>query len=218
MLTLLNEKGVEQVDIVAHSGSAITSANFALQHPEKVRNLVLLNPGGLMGETTTPDFMRRVSRHLTQTSLHPVSNLQVTKKLMRGEKAAIKYVTTQPATAVQEMLAISKAEIHDTLSALHNQGVGVAIVATEDDKLFPARELRGVIPTPQEKQTYSTSPNREVQLDAVISIPGIHNELYTRPNNFMQGVDRLLTVLETKRTARDKIEPARQQPSVKTTK
>lgn len=53
MLRTLEEKGVEQLDIVAHSESAIWALIVATMHPEKIRNIVLIDPAGLIDEDTT---------------------------------------------------------------------------------------------------------------------------------------------------------------------
>jgi len=53
MLRTLEEKGVEQIDIVAHSESAIWTLIVATMHPEKIRNIILIDPAGLIDEDTT---------------------------------------------------------------------------------------------------------------------------------------------------------------------
>lgn len=50
LLKALDEKSIEQTDIVAHSEGAIYGVSAALLRPERFRNLVLVDPAGMVGE------------------------------------------------------------------------------------------------------------------------------------------------------------------------
>ena len=46
---VMEEKGIEKFDINAHSMGCIEAVLFAKLYPEKVRNIVLMNPAGMIG-------------------------------------------------------------------------------------------------------------------------------------------------------------------------
>ena len=46
---ILNHKGVDKVDVIAHSEGAVNAAIAALLNPEKFRNIVFFGPAGLIG-------------------------------------------------------------------------------------------------------------------------------------------------------------------------
>jgi pimeloyl-ACP methyl ester carboxylesterase len=51
---IIKQEGIEKVDILAHSEGAINGAMAASLEPETVRNMVLVNPAGLIGKDTLP--------------------------------------------------------------------------------------------------------------------------------------------------------------------
>jgi pimeloyl-ACP methyl ester carboxylesterase len=57
LLAILGATGVEQCDLVGVSMGGSTALNFALDHPERVRNLVLVSPG-LVGWEWSEDWQR----------------------------------------------------------------------------------------------------------------------------------------------------------------
>ncbi len=54
LIETLGTKGIEKSDIVAHSEGAVFAVMAAYLYPEKFRNLILINPAGMIGEDSVP--------------------------------------------------------------------------------------------------------------------------------------------------------------------
>lgn len=64
---MLEVKGIDKVDLIGHCEGAVNATLLALEHPEKVRSLVLLAPGGMVGEDSfvrvVEPFVKKIVRN-----------------------------------------------------------------------------------------------------------------------------------------------------------
>ena len=58
ILEMLDQKGVDKVDVIAHSEGAINVTIAATLHPEKFRNIVYFAPAGLIGKDKFTRLMK----------------------------------------------------------------------------------------------------------------------------------------------------------------
>ncbi|MBI3630948.1 MAG: alpha/beta hydrolase [Candidatus Sungbacteria bacterium] len=65
LLKTLDEKDIAQTDIVAHSEGAIYGVMAALLRPERFRNLVLVDPAGMVGEDTQTRLVKGAALDLS---------------------------------------------------------------------------------------------------------------------------------------------------------
>lgn len=173
ILEHLAKSGVGKVDVVAHSQGGIDIAIAASIEPDRFRNVVFVDPGGMIGEDTFPKLMGRFSRKVIHDSW-----LQI--------KEGHKYVAKNPWRAAREAVAISRSEINDMLKDLHDQGTGIVVIHGVDDPVFPMDRVQEM--------------TKAEQLDGFLSVKGGHDELHRDPARYTRAAEEMLTALERKKT------------------
>ena len=118
LLKSLDEKGIEQTDIVAHSEGAIYGVLAALLRPEKFRNMVLVDPAGMVGEDTKGRLVKGVA-------------LDIGLQIARIYK---KLLTKEGFEAFKQSSTAAK--------ALVELGIKISIVHGVDDKFFPMERVQ----------------------------------------------------------------------------
>ncbi len=117
MLRMLEEKGVEQLDIVAHSESALWTLIVATMHPEKIRNIVLVDPAGLIDEDTTARLATSFCLDIVQGVLnkeklpHPEIERSVKPGSSTDLFGALKNMIGNPMRSLKEVLIMQSIQI-----------------------------------------------------------------------------------------------------------
>ncbi len=195
MLRTLEEKGVEQLDIVAHSESAIWTLIVATMHPEKIRNIVLLDPAGLIDEDTTVRLATSFCLDIVQGTLNKekLPRPEVERSVKPGSPTdlfgALKNMIGNPMHSLKEVLALRDADIRDILESLKAQGKHIAIIQGARDAIFPMERMNKVVNTKQ--------------VDGFYSVYGAHNEINSNPEAYIHVIDHALDALE-KLSSKDK--------------
>jgi len=182
---VLKHKDIPKVDVVAHSQGCINAVIAALEEPDKIRNLVLVNPAGLMGADTVFALALRSAK----------SNLQEQAKLKRHKWAHARAtpgmhesdlnVTKHPAKAyLASALGISRTNIKEALGLLGELGVGISIIHTTEDETFPLQDVEKTI--------------KDSEVDGFYIIPGSHNEVLYYPENVAPTIIKALRTLEAR--------------------
>ena len=188
MLRALEEKDVEQIDIVAHSESAIWSLIVATMHPEKVRNIVLIDPAGLIDEDSTVRLAVSFCLDIVQGALnkeklpHPKIERSVQPGSSQDLLGALKNMMSDPMLSLKGALAIRDADIRDLLENLKAQGKRIAIIQGARDVIFPMERMQRVVNTKQ--------------VDGFYSVYGAHNEINSNPEAYIHVIDHALDWLE----------------------
>ena len=60
---VMEQRGITKTDGVGHSEGCINLVIAALKHPERFRNLILVNPGGMVGNTKLEELAGRIYKH-----------------------------------------------------------------------------------------------------------------------------------------------------------
>ncbi len=180
ILQVIADRGLEQVDVIAHSQGGIDVAIAASLRPDMFRNIVFVNPGGMSGPDTFPKLFRRFMKKLPKDSL-------------MQQREGIKYAFHNVRRATAEAKAISRSQIQEALKGLHRDGVGVAVMAGFDDPLFKMGDIQ------------KTLEGYGGYLDGFASVKGGHDELHRNPDKYTAAAEQLLTNLEEK--ARNKEQP-----------
>lgn len=194
MLRTLEEKEFEQLDIVAHSESAIWTLIVATMHPEKIRNIVLIDPAGLIDKDTTSRLATSFVLDIVQGALNKekLPRPKIERSVDPGSPTdlfgALKNMAGDPMRSLKEVLALRDADIHSILKDLKAQGKHISIIQGVRDVIFPMDRMNKVVNTKQ--------------VDGFYSVYGAHNEINSNPEAYIHVIDHALDALE-KLSAKD---------------
>lgn len=180
LLAVIAEQQPEgKVDVVAHSQGGVDVMIAAQLEPERFRNIILVDSGGLIG----PDTFPRVSGRFMQ-------NVPGTPFAQQREGA--KYLFSNPARAVAEGIGASRAQIDEVLEIVHGFGIGIGVIHAVDDKLMPQDRVQKTL-TPKAPNQL---PISETHLDGYLSVKGSHVEWLNQPERYTRAIDALMTAIE----------------------
>lgn len=205
-----NNPVCEKVDIIAHSEGAIYGLIAAMLQPDKIRNIILVAPAGLVGKDTFWDLAGRFSLEVIQdmqqvfgkenTAQEIIKTfIQYLKKesdendktrKIRETLASTKYVAGNPLRALDEAVASSGSDISGMLKDIHAKGIGIAVICHANDKAIPIDRVSKVI--------FDNQVDGELQVDGVLSVTGFHDDLYVHPDIYTRAAEEMLTALENK--------------------
>lgn len=184
ILEVLEEKGIEQIDAVAHSEGAINIAIAAMMYPEKFRSIAFYGPAGMMED----ESWSRLAKGFAGQSARAESLKDV--PITEGERAVgaasgkevLEYIRKNPARAISEVAAIKNGhqQVKDLLPYLHDLGIHIAVVSAADDPVFPQAEVRKAADTDA--------------VDTFISVPGGHGTIGEHPEIVMPSIEAAFEV------------------------
>lgn len=185
ILEMLAYKGIEKTDAIGHSEAGIYLTAAALIAPGKFRNLVLSNPAGMIGKggigALLLRFLKDERKNTKYTAEHPNPDAG---KVEFDLGNLLKIINSNPAQSIRELDAIAAADIRDALTTLKEQGVGISIIHSADDEIFPMSQM-------QKMANVS-------MLDGFYSVGGTHQVINKRPTQYTQLAEAALTALEEK--------------------
>ena len=167
LIGIIDQKNLGKVDVIAHSEGAINAIIAATLHPDKFRNIVLVSPGGLIGE----DKLRKLVTRMHVSSIHDITqamrSFHEIGPLTNAGVAMAKYFLNNPNRAREELKAIAKSDILEMVKNLHDGGIGIAIIQGEDDPIFPISRIGEVLRDSKDS------------IDGFYSFKGGHNKIIT---------------------------------------
>lgn len=217
LLDLIDNSGSNKVDIVAHSEGAIYTVIAASLEPEKFRNIVLVGPGGMIGQDTLITLLGRFSKKVARNLFQGITDRKTTRKVVRAHTGAAKYIVKNPLRALKEAFAISKSNIHEMLPQLRSKGIGIVIIHHADDEAFPMHRIQGAAKKKVLEIASITSPEvaeedidivglmDEFLMDGILAVTGLHDDLYMRPEEYTALGEEMLTRLERKQAKKNKL-------------
>lgn len=207
ILGVLENKGIESVDAVAHSASAISVVLAALINPEKFKSITLFGGSGLKGNDT---FTRLVKGFAAQgkraetlkeipgykprnddeevPGIKAIPITETEKKVAAvAQKEAAKYFGKNPYRALMEGIAISKSnsQIHEVLRILRKKGVSICVIAPVDDPVFPMKDIQKIV--------------KADMLDGFLSVRGGHGAIGEHPELYIEAIKGLVKSMKKKR-------------------
>lgn len=133
---VLNESGFEKVNAIGYSEGAINLLLLALKHPEKFKNIVLLNPSGIIDNTKIIDILKVVGGF--NVDLMKLKNLK-----LKSYWESLKYIlNANPLLSIREIIMASGGiDIKDMINELEEKGVKICIVHGNKDQVFPMEKM-----------------------------------------------------------------------------
>lgn len=189
IIEVLNKKGIEKVDVIAHSEGAINATIAALFYPEKFRNLALYAPAGLIGKDNFQRLLMDFSDNLARERLYQTDADEITEeertKIVAIINETLEYFSKNPIRGIKEALAISDTEIGEMLRILHDKGVGTFVMSGVDDQVFPMDRMQNTA--------------SEDFLDGFLSVKGGHYDLQIHPEKYIRVVASMFDNLEAQK-------------------
>lgn len=202
LLEVVRQKNFEgKIDAIAHSEGCIYLVLAALARPEKFHTLLLVNPGGMVGEDDFFSLIGRAWKHMMQEREYMKNNpaFRAALSSSKGERRLnLMKDIVRGATAPR---AIACSQIEELLLELKNKGVHIVIAHSEGDQIFtfdkvkelsrnknkiyyeenevlPGKDGRRV-PKPYSEQTAEERDWEEAGrfLDGFVALHGGHNNI-----------------------------------------
>ena len=180
VLKTMEVSGLEKVNVIGHSESAIYIVAAAALYPEKFANIVLVEPAGLQGKDNALSLLFRFLEDMKEDARQ---SKDFKKVKFPSPNVGVHSVLSDVVASAKELHAISKVDISQVLEKIRESGVKVSIIHAVDDKLFPMERI-------QEKTTAK-------MVDGFYSIKGTHNNIYGY-EPFGRAAEAALTALENK--------------------
>ena len=162
LISALALSDVEKADVVAHSEGGYNALIAAAIAPEKFRNMVLINPAGIIGRDSFPSLFGRFTVGHIKMGLAALFGEERAGRF-RAQKETIKEFAKNPVRALKEAVAISAADTVGLIQELRRQGIKIAVMANVDDPVFPMARMQETL--------------RQNQLDGFLSLRGDHYDI-----------------------------------------
>jgi pimeloyl-ACP methyl ester carboxylesterase len=127
----------ERVDLVAHSEGALAAVIAASLYPHRFRNLILVDPAGLIAEDRWYRLAGRFGQMVLQCAIEALSNADERRALVWAMVNPTVYSLTHPFRAVEQISALARWHSLDLLRGLRDTDVGVVVITGVDNRVFP---------------------------------------------------------------------------------
>jgi pimeloyl-ACP methyl ester carboxylesterase len=195
IIGVLEQKGIEKTDVIAHSEGAANAIIAAVLHPEKFRNIVLFTPAGLIGKDSFGRLLKGFSqKNKPAKSLEGRLDIDASAFEKTAAAEAMKYIKKNPLRALREAIGISQSETHELLRYLHEKGIGIVVMASVDDPVFPMDKMQKIV--------------KDDMLDGFVSVGGKHGVIGEPSGRYVRVAEKMLTALEEKQNKKAETLPA----------
>ena len=184
LLETIDNKGIEQIDGVGHSEGAAHLVLAATLRPEKFRNLVLVNPGGMIGNDNILALIKRFTLHAADKRIRALRGLDPAPRMSETSAKGRKNIFADLKGSLQSAKELAGTKIDKMLEHLKENGIGIAIIHSVDDRLFPMDRMQ------------DTTTRKHI--DGFYSVKGGHNQFFTDPERYTKLAQQALDKLEEK--------------------
>ncbi len=190
LLGILEKKGIIKADVIAHSEGAINAVIAAVLHPERFQNLFLFNPAGLIGKDTFGRLLqgfagqgKRAESLKAKGAWEEIGVSETEKEVgAAAAKEAVKYLAENPVRGIKEGMEIAQSDIHTMLRYLHEKGIGVIVMSSVDDPVFPHDRVQENV--------------KADMLDGFLTVRGGHGAMGEHPELYAKAAVKLLKQVE----------------------
>ncbi len=190
ILETIDEKGIDKVDAVVHSEAGVFITIAATMRPEKFRNIVYIDPAGMIGKDNLPrlavgfslDLIHQTIREMKKSRLRKEQNTRAVGETAANPLGAVKVLAEQPGQSIRSVFAITTEDIREMLRGLKAKGVGLSVIHGAEDRAFPMKRMQEAM-SPEE-------------IDGFYSTVGTHNSFILEPEPYTRLADQALDALE----------------------
>lgn len=197
VLKMMDVKGLEKVDIIAHSEGGVYGVLAAMLRPERFRNMVLVDPAGMVGEDERGRLLKgafldialqigRIFKRFKNMDWPALS------RTLQGGHEFNRVIAAGPQAAWESIGVIAESQIDELLETLKKLGLGIVIVHGVDDKFFSMDKVQQMT----DRQT----------VDGFYSVRGTHNEILVHPEKHIKLIDQALDALEALKLKKESTE------------
>src|SRR3989344_3196084 len=181
LVRTLDERKVSKADIVANSEGGIFAVLAAYFYPERFRNLVLVNPAGMIGKD---NFARLNVGFSADVVGHVIEDMREKRPSEQRLDilSSLKTVSGSPLQATKSALAMADSDLRDMLKEIRKRGVGIEIIYSVGDQIFPPERIMETIGIEH--------------TDALRPVAGRHNTFYLNPEPYAEVIDEALDELQ----------------------
>lgn len=181
ILAILNRKNIELVDAVGYSEGCTNLLLAARLDPDKFRNIVLINPSGLVGKGKKMSIVKGFLVDLW--GIKECKNGH--KKRRKVFKESLKYTLSNPIRSYQEVNEIAQIELVDLIKGISETGIRVSIIHNINDQTFDFAQVN---------ETLERAKN--IHIEEFYAVGGGHFGLIKFPQKYMHIVAHALKNLK----------------------
>jgi pimeloyl-ACP methyl ester carboxylesterase len=195
----LEDRGISKTDAIAHSGGCIELLLAARESPDQFRTLVLVNPGGMIGEDSLPRLSARFAKEAVTGAWNAVRQGKV-KEYMGIANKITHSAVTRPVLSFKEAQAVASTQVIDLLKDLKSKGINVVVIHGPSDPVFPMERMRKEL---QQKKSFHADEGGQVSaimkfLDGVYSVAGGHTDFITNADTYTRLAEGAISALEVR--------------------
>lgn len=185
IIEALEQKQIKKTDAVGYSEGTLNVLLSAYLHPERFRNLVLVEPVGVIGKDT---FFKQWMRHLADglAGLAPVEKLKEYPRtsqvnIRESDKLKLKHYFKLQSWkhVINTAKALANTDATKFLADVRQKGVKVSIIHSADSRLVPSKRIQDTLP--------------KDSVDGFYELPGPHGAYNLYPEAYTQAIEHALT-------------------------
>lgn len=195
----LKDRGISKTDAIAHSEGCIELLLAARECHDLFRTLVLVNPGGMIGEDSLPRLSARFAKEVVTGAWNAVRQGKI-KEYMRIANKVTHSAVTRPLFSFKEAQVIASTQVVDLLQELKLKGINVVIIQGPSDPVFPMGRMRKEL---QQQKSFHAGESGQAFtimkiLDGVYSVAGGHTDFITDASTYTRLAEGAISALEVR--------------------
>src|SRR3989344_4275303 len=212
-MTGLDAAGVEKTDALGHSEGGLDIMLAAAIYPDRFRNLVLIDPAGMIGKNNALFLAARFRWDKLKEFVQGKWGGTLDRRAVAVKTPGSS--TFDVARAFGEVRSIAAADIVDLLTYVKSLGIGVLVITGAGDAAFPIKwmgmeiEDQIIAAVGKRDDVYVKDNERlgkitEKVLDGFISVKGTHNDFRLHAPTYTRIAEGLMSTLEEKQAKSSK--------------
>ncbi len=193
LLNLIDKQQIEKTDAIGYSEGGLNVLIAAALAPEKFRNIVLVAPAGMIGKDSFLNLAGRFAKEIVRENAQAIFDSEKRRRLTVMSSELLKYIGQGFNQARKEVVAISKADIYQTLKELKEKGIGISVICGVDDEVIPMDKIQK-----QMAENIAAGKPASDFLDGFYSVKGHHQELILNPEKYADAAEAAISALEKK--------------------